>query len=80
MDYESKGGLASGIGYFAIGAGIGAVLGVLFAPKAGSELRDDVNAWLKEKRAMGRHSYREIRDALEKGRRGVMHKANRAAH
>ncbi len=78
MENKNNGGLVSNIGYFAIGAGIGAVLGVLYAPKAGSEARDDISSWLREKRSLGRHEYRAMREALEKGRRTVMHRVNRA--
>lgn len=77
MDHETK-DWTSGIGYLAVGAGIGAVLGMLFAPKAGKEIRDDVNEWLRDKRLMGRRQARVIQEAIEKGRRAVMHKANRA--
>ena len=34
----------SGLGKFALGAGIGAALALLFAPKKGSDLRKDIKA------------------------------------
>lgn len=37
-----------GIGKFVAGAAIGASLGILFAPKAGKEVRDDISKKLKE--------------------------------
>lgn len=77
MDYETK-NWTSGLGYFAVGAGIGAALGMLFAPKAGKVLREDVNDWLHDKRLLGRRQARVIQEAIEKGRRSVMHKAHRA--
>lgn len=77
MDHETKDWTA-GIGLLAVGAGIGAVIGMLFAPKAGKELRDDVNEWLHDKRLLGRRQARVMQEAIEKGRRTVMHKANRA--
>jgi len=76
--YEDKSWM-SGLGYFSIGAGIGAILGVLYAPKAGSEIRYDMGTWLHDKRRLGRRQMREIQDAIEKGRRSVLHRAHRAA-
>jgi gas vesicle protein len=35
---------------FALGAAVGAALGILLAPKAGKETREDVSEWLKVKR------------------------------
>ncbi len=39
---ENQGGSGDKLVYFLIGAGIGAVTAMLFAPKAGSELRSDI--------------------------------------
>jgi gas vesicle protein len=36
-----------------VGAAIGAGLGVLFAPKAGKDTREQIGDWLKEKREEG---------------------------
>lgn len=78
MDYETK-DRTSGIGYLAVGAGIGAVLGLLFAPKAGKALRGDVNEWLHDKRLLGRRQARVMQEAIEKGGRSVVRRAHRAA-
>jgi len=56
-------------GYFISGAAIGAALGVLFAPKAGRETREQMSRWLKEKREKSRVEYRAMREALETGRK-----------
>lgn len=76
MEYENK-SWTRGLGYFSIGAGIGAILGVLYAPKAGEDLRHDMSSWIHDKRVLGRRQARVIRDAIEKGRRTVMHKTHR---
>lgn len=55
-------------GYFISGAVIGAVLGALYAPKAGKETREQMNAWLKDKREKGRVRLQAAKEALEKGR------------
>ncbi len=44
---------SSNLIFFLTGAAIGAGLGVLFAPKAGKETREQIGDWLKEKREDG---------------------------
>lgn len=61
--------MATYAGFFISGAAVGAALGVLFAPKAGRETREDMSRWLKEKREKGRVEYRAMREALETGRK-----------
>src|SRR3978361_626382 len=39
---------ASGLGWFLAGLGVGALVGVLYAPKAGRETRDDIAASAQE--------------------------------
>jgi len=59
-------------GYFITGAGIGAALGVLFAPKPGRETREQMSFWLNQKRELGRIEYRAMKDALSKSRKGFL--------
>ena len=39
--------------FFMVGAAIGAGLGILFAPKAGKDTREQIGDWLKERREEG---------------------------
>lgn len=63
--------LATYAGYFISGAAIGTVLGVLFAPKAGRETREQMSSWLKEKQEKGRAGYQAMKEALESRRRSL---------
>lgn len=63
--------LATYAGYFISGAAVGTVLGVLYAPKAGRETREQMSAWLKEKREKGRAGYQAMKEALESRRRSL---------
>ena len=50
MSSEDRG---SSLIFFMFGAAIGAGMGVLFAPKAGKDTREQLGDWLKEKREEG---------------------------
>ena len=47
---EQKNDSESGLWYLIGGVAIGAVLGVLFAPRKGSESREDIGDWLRDGR------------------------------
>jgi gas vesicle protein len=47
---------------FLFGAVIGAVIGVLYAPREGSETRDQIGGWLKDTREKSSEAVRNFRD------------------
>src|ERR1700727_2527328 len=63
---------AGGFGWFLAGLGIGALVGVLYAPKAGKETRDDLVAGALEARDKAQEYYQQGTKAasqyVEKGR------------
>jgi gas vesicle protein len=84
-------GIPTTILTFAVGAGIGAVVALLLAPKAGEELRDDIAEGVRDGvyqvRRAGRHFKRraqrvvdaardQVQDAIEAGDRAYSHAKN----
>lgn len=63
------------LGIFGAGVAVGSVLGVLFAPKRGDELRAEIRDQLEEIRQQSRDEYEDLREksreALETARRSV---------
>lgn len=47
---------------FVTGAAVGAALGVLFAPRSGSETREQLADWLKERREKGEDLLHKVKD------------------
>jgi gas vesicle protein len=62
----------SGFGWFLAGLGVGAAIGMLYAPKAGSETREDLLRRAEESRDVVLNRAREAREqakqAVEKGK------------
>ena len=70
---------ASGLGWFLAGLGVGALVGVLYAPKAGKETRDDLMAGAmdaKERAAVlaqqGRERAAQLTEQGKKDRKSVV--------
>ncbi len=51
--------------YFLAGLGIGALLGILFAPKSGEEMREYLSAKAEEGRQYAQRKARELRERAE---------------
>jgi gas vesicle protein len=65
----------TGMGWFIAGLGLGALLGVLFAPKAGKELREGLVTSAKDSKEYVASRSREARDqinsAVDRGREQI---------
>lgn len=55
----------SKISYFLVGLGIGAVVGILFAPRSGEETREYLNQRAEEGREYAQRKARELRERAE---------------
>ena len=62
----------TGIGWFVAGIGLGALLGVLFAPKAGREIRDGLLSGARDSKeyvaARGKQARDQINSVVDRGR------------
>jgi gas vesicle protein len=71
----------TGIGWFIAGLGLGALLGILFAPKAGKELREGFMTSAKDKKdyvtARSREAREQINSVVDRGREQVNEFAER---
>jgi gas vesicle protein len=60
------------IGWFLAGLGLGAVVGILYAPKSGRETREQLRESAEEGRdylvARGREAREQVKDYVEKGK------------
>jgi gas vesicle protein len=61
-EHESDGGGSSSFGWFVAGLGLGALLGVLYAPKSGRETREELAANAREGGEFLRRKGYEMRD------------------
>ncbi len=63
---------SSRVNYFCVGLGIGALAGILFAPKSGAETRDDVTRKVQEGKEHAQAKVHELRaraeDLVESGK------------
>ncbi len=48
-DEVEESGSSNGFGWFLVGLGIGAAIGVLYAPKAGNEMRDTISEGARQR-------------------------------
>ncbi len=55
----------SKISYFLVGLGIGTLLGILFAPKSGEEMRDYLKERAEEGREYAQRKARELRERAD---------------
>ncbi len=64
--------IGSKVSYFMVGLGIGALIGILFAPKSGEETREYLSKRADEGREFAQRKARELReraeDLLERGK------------
>ena len=65
----------TGIGWFVAGIGLGALLGVLFAPKAGKEMRDGLIGGAKDGKeyvaSRGKQARDQINSVVDRGREQI---------
>ena len=57
--------VGSKVSYFLVGLGVGALMGVLFAPKSGEETRDYLNKRADDGREFAQKKAKELRDRAD---------------
>jgi gas vesicle protein len=53
---------SNGLFYFLAGTVAGAALGILFAPRAGEETREQLKDWMKERKEKGSELLHKVKD------------------
>jgi len=61
----SENNVGSKVSYFLVGLGIGALVGILFAPKSGEETREFLSTKADEGREYAQKKARELRERAE---------------
>jgi gas vesicle protein len=61
----SENNVGSKVSFFLVGLGIGALVGILFAPKSGEETREYLSSKADEGREFAQRKARELRDRAE---------------
>jgi gas vesicle protein len=61
----SENNVGSKVSYFLVGLGIGALVGILFAPKSGEETREYLSSKADEGREYAQKKARELRERAE---------------
>jgi gas vesicle protein len=71
----------TGVGWFIAGLGLGALLGVLFAPKAGRELRDGLMSGARDSKeyvtSRGKQARDQVNSLVDRGRDQIYEYAER---
>lgn len=72
---EDTGGGVQGIAWFLAGLGVGALIGVLYAPKSGRETREDIAQQAREGkeylRVRGKQAAEQVGQIVDKGKEQV---------
>lgn len=71
---ENRGGEI--IGSFLVGALIGAALGILFAPKAGKETREQLGDWMDETKEKAKEKLEKLEEEIKKRKEQLLKHVN----